>query len=160
MIPRKNMLFFLLATSIFEASAQKLQQIKLPQLEQIIDAQKAPIVIVNFWATWCQPCIRELPYFEQAAKKYPAVKVLLISLDPLTNTTAKVKPFIKSRGIKTQVYILDEGKPNQWINKVHSDWSGAIPATLFIVKKKSQRLLVEQELTKEQLEEKIQSLTP
>jgi thiol-disulfide isomerase/thioredoxin len=158
MIPGKNILFFLLATTIFEVNAQKVQQIKLVQLEQIIYAQKAPVVVVNFWATWCKPCVEELPHFEKIAKENPAVKVLLVNLDPLTNTTAKVRPFLKSRRITAQVYILDEGKPAQWISRIHSDWSGAIPATLFIANKQKQ--LIEQELTKEQLEDKIRSLLP
>ncbi len=158
MIPGKNILFFLLATTIFEVNAQKVQQIRLIQLEQIIYAQKAPVVVVNFWATWCQPCVEELPHFEKISKENPAVKVLLINLDPLTNTTAKVRPFLKSRRITAQVYILDEDKPDQWIGRVHIDWSGAIPATLFIANQQKQ--LVEQQLTKEQLENKIQSLLP
>lgn len=87
--------------------------------------------VINFWATWCIPCVKELPYFEELNAKYKndKVKVLLVSLD---FTNEQVVSFITKKKIKSEVVLLSDSKTNDWINKVDTTWSGAIPITLFI----------------------------
>lgn len=89
-------------------------------------------LVVNFWATWCIPCVKELPYFEEAHAYYKDtdVKVILVSLDFDTQLESRVIPFLKKKEIKSTVVLLDDPDANSWIDKVSPDWSGAIPATL------------------------------
>ena len=90
--------------------------------------------IVNFWATWCVPCVEELPYFETLNSKYKdqKVKILLVSLDIPSQITSKLLPFLKSNSIVSEVVVLADGRANDWIDKVDPSWSGAIPVTLFL----------------------------
>ena len=99
--------------------------------------------VVNFWATWCKPCVKELPYFERLSKEYEIkkVKVLLISLDFKTQIETKLLPFIKENNILSKVVVLADGKENEWIDKVDPSWSGAIPITLMM--KEGQRKFFE-----------------
>jgi len=88
--------------------------------------------LVNFWASWCTPCVDELPAFEKISKEYghDKVKVLLISLDFPKQIDSRLIPFIKKNGIQSEVLVLNDPDANNWINKVDAEWSGSIPATL------------------------------
>jgi thiol-disulfide isomerase/thioredoxin len=112
------------------------EMIKFPELQKLMET-KDTVLVVNFWATWCKPCIAELPHFEELAKNYEGkkVKVILISLDFKREFSTKLVPYVKNKKIKSPVYLIDEPDYNSWIDKVDSRWSGAIPATLVIDEK-------------------------
>ena len=88
--------------------------------------------VINFWATWCGPCVKELPYFEALNEKYAdqPVKVILVSLDFSNQIESKLIPFIEKRQLKSEVVVLNQANANAWIDQISADWSGAIPATL------------------------------
>jgi len=96
------------------------------------------IYVINFWATWCAPCIKELPYFEKLNAENKNVKVILVSLDSKKDLDKKLIPFIEKRKLKSKVLLLADKDYNTWLSKVDADWSGAIPATLIISGKKKQ----------------------
>lgn len=90
--------------------------------------------VVNFWATWCKPCVEELPGFDSATVllKNKPVKVLLVCLNFSDEIKTKVNPFLKSKGVRSECILLDEINGNDFVNKVSDRWSGAIPATWFV----------------------------
>lgn len=96
------------------------------------------IYVINFWATWCAPCIKELPYFEKLNAENKNVKVILVSLDSKKDLDKKLIPFIEKRKLKSKVLLLADKDYNTWLSKVDADWSGAIPATLILNGKKKQ----------------------
>ena len=97
------------------------------------------VYIVNFWATWCAPCVKELPFFEKINTEYrnKNVEVILVSLDFPHLYESKLKPFIVEHHIKSKVIALDDVDMNTWIPIVNPDWSGSIPATLIYKNDKS-----------------------
>ncbi|HEV7347526.1 TlpA disulfide reductase family protein [Telluribacter sp.] len=142
MIFYKKLWLSLLVMTAPGCFAQHVRVIKYNQLNQLLSTKNDTILIVNFWATWCKPCIEELPYFEklQARHARDKVKVLLVSLDFKSQLEKKVKPFLSKTGISTsQVVLLDETDPGLWMEKVATDWSGALPFTLFIHRKKGRK---------------------
>lgn len=88
--------------------------------------------VINFWATWCAPCVKELPYFEDLNANYSSknVEVILVSLDFPNKIESKLIPFLKKKNLKSEVVVLDDVKSNEWIPKVNENWTGAIPATV------------------------------
>lgn len=88
--------------------------------------------IINFWATWCKPCVEELPHFERIHRDYQQrpVKVLLVSLDMVRHLETRLLPFLKQHQISSTVFLLNDPRSHLWIDKVDSGWSGSIPATL------------------------------
>jgi thiol-disulfide isomerase/thioredoxin len=122
-----------------------------PFLEQKNDQ----IHVINFWATWCVPCVAELPYFEQLGQEYPDVDVLLVSLDFPKKIKENLIPFIKKNKLQSQVILLDEPDANKWIPQVDPSWSGAIPATIIYKNDKSQ--FYEQSFNFVELEEAMAS---
>ncbi|MEH6537653.1 MAG: redoxin domain-containing protein [Psychroserpens sp.] len=111
--------------------------------------------VVNFWATWCAPCVKELPYFEQLNANYSnkKVEVILVSLDFPKHIETKLKPFLKKKGLQSEVLLLDDVDSNAWIPKVNKDWSGAIPAT--IIYNKDKTTFYERSFTYKELETEL-----
>lgn len=105
--------------------------IKYPQLEELIAEKSDKLRVFNFWATWCAPCIKEMPHFEKINKDDPDVELYFISMDD-GRKLERVTNFIEKRKILAPVYLLDDVDYNTWIDKVNPQWSGAIPATLFV----------------------------
>jgi len=135
--------------------------IKWPALEEYMNKKDDKIKVINFWATWCKPCMEELPYFEQIHREYKDknIEVLLVSLDQ-ASMTDKVKTTLKKNNITAKVVVLDEVDFNKWINLVDTTWSGSIPATLIISNNNTSKMFYERQFTKQQLEELILPLKP
>jgi len=89
---------------------------------------------VNFWATWCKPCVMELPEFMEVNKIYrnnPGFKMVLVSLDTAGDVETSVQPFLVKNKIDAEVLLLNDNKRmNEWIPAVDKKWSGSIPATV------------------------------
>ena len=106
--------------------------VNFDQLEPHLHKTNDTVYLVNFWATWCAPCIKELPAIQAVEKKYAGkkFKVLLVSLDFNKELTSRLEPFVKSKNITSDVFLLNDPDQNRWINKVDARWSGDIPFTL------------------------------
>ncbi len=108
------------------------QVVNFDQLEPHLHHNNDTVYLINFWATWCAPCIKELPAIKAVEEKYAneKFKVLLVSLDLPNELSSRLQPFIKSKNITSDVILLNDPNQNRWINKVDPDWSGEIPFTL------------------------------
>ncbi len=150
----KKVLSALLFFACFGLSAQELPFIKGEQISIWKKADTDTVFVLNFWATWCAPCVEELPDFEKLNKEYAGkkVKIVLVSTDFKKQVDSKVKPFVKERGLENLAVFMDESNPNKWIDSVDVSWSGAIPATLVWSKRKGVSQFFEKKLTYEELE--------
>ncbi|KPL14776.1 MAG: hypothetical protein AMS26_09530 [Bacteroides sp. SM23_62] len=88
--------------------------------------------LVNFWASWCTPCVEELPAFERIGEEFrhQKVKVLLVSLDFPRQIESRLVPFLEQHQIRSEVIVLNDPDANNWIDRVDPSWSGSIPATV------------------------------
>jgi thiol-disulfide isomerase/thioredoxin len=112
--------------------------------------------VVNFWATWCAPCVKELPYFETLQANYSdSIEVVLISLDFPHQYETKLKPFIKKQNLKSKIVVLDDPDMNSWIPKVNPQWDGAIPVTL--IYNESKRLFYSRTFSYQELESELKT---
>ena len=140
----KKLLVLLFCFLPFKDHAQQPQIIKINQLKAIIGQPDDRILVLNFWATWCGPCVSELPLFEKLnAENRPDVRVALVSLDlDLDPDPKKVYKFVSRKKLRSEVFVLDEKDPNAWIDQIDGEWSGALPATIVINKKTGKRKFV------------------
>jgi thiol-disulfide isomerase/thioredoxin len=113
--------------------------------------------VVNFWATWCRPCVKELPYFEKLNAEYTdkKVKVVLVSLDFPEKLENQVIPYVE-KNLKSDVWLLDDADANGWIPKIDKSWSGAIPATLIF--NKNHRMFYEHSFTYTELVKEVMAI--
>lgn len=125
------------------------------KLEYFLTQKNDTTYVVNFWATWCVPCVEELPHFEKINEKYKKdkVKVMLVSLDMFKMVESKLLPFIKEKQLKSDVVYLRDPDQNTWLPKVDSTWSGALPATL--IYNKDKRKFYEKSFTYDELEKEV-----
>ncbi len=130
-------------------------EMNFSELEPLLHKSNDTTYVINFWATWCKPCVEELPAFEELNRKYSnrPVKVLLVSLDFVRNLESRVIPFIKNQNLKSEIVLLNDPKSNIWIDKVNPDWSGSIPATL--IYNRNQRTFYERAFHFEELETEL-----
>ena len=153
----------ILLTLVFGFSLARAQQseiIKFEALQKIMADDSKKIHVINFWATWCGPCIQELPYFERInAANHPEVKVTLVSLDlELNPNPEKVFRFIDLKKLRSDIVLLDESDPNSWINKVDKRWSGALPATILINHETGKRIFIGKALREGELEKYLSEI--
>ena len=163
-------LFFLLASTVSNAgnnyltsssgaeAGARVKVVNFNEFEPILHQENDTVYVVNFWATWCGPCIKEIPYFEQLGVKYrdSNLKIIMVSLDMPNQIESKLIPFIEKNNMKNDVLLLDDPNFNSWIPVVDKEWTGAIPATL--IYSKSIREFYAKELTFIELEEIVKPL--
>lgn len=132
-------LSFLILALPFFAVSQQIPVEKFNELEKRWTNNSDTVFLVNYWATWCKPCVEELPDFLKLNEEYKdkAFKMILVSLDFPKHIESRVKPFINSHNIAPQVVLLDDDA-NIWINKVNPNWDGSIPVTQIIQSNKKE----------------------
>jgi thiol-disulfide isomerase/thioredoxin len=152
--------FCLIAATVNSLYSQSVRVVDFQGFEQEISRQDAQVIVVNFWATWCRPCIRELPVFQQVHDDYDEknVKVLLVSLDFAEHLEDRVIPFINNRNIEAEVILLDDVDYNSWIDRVDENWQGDIPFTLIISRMNGERFSHFGEISLEELVITIDSI--
>jgi thiol-disulfide isomerase/thioredoxin len=149
----KYVLVVLLFGLLGNAQAQQIKTVTPDWIDGIHASKSDTLYIINFWATWCKPCVEELPYFEQLADTCAnkKVKIYLVTTDMRKDIATRVTDFIKAKKLIQQVVFINEVNADKWINKVSEEWSGAIPATLMIKGDIGYKHFKEGELTFEEL---------
>jgi thiol-disulfide isomerase/thioredoxin len=133
----KNLLsifIFFVSFAVLSAQKTEISIMKYEDLEKRIQKDNDKLVVVNFWATTCAPCVKELPHFMEINNKYkdqPNFKMILVSLDRLMDKERVLK-FIKNKNLTAEVILLDDIKRmNTWIPRFEKNWDGNIPVTIF-----------------------------
>lgn len=141
------------------AYSQQIKKVKISDVVKMIDTSTMPMV-VNFWATWCSPCVHEIPWFETsiAELKNEQVKLILVSLDFAGDYPAKLKAFVKSKGYKATILWLDETDADLFCPPINDKWSGSIPATIMVNNKKNYRQFYGEQIPEMKLKQELKKL--
>lgn len=154
------MVTMILMLGIKTTTAQNIQLVDREWVTAMGQNKSDTVYVINFWATWCKPCIEELPHFEKlnSAYQHQKVKVILVSCDFTKQLDSRVVPFVKNKNLKSDVRFMNETDPNTWIDRVDPQFSGAIPATLILKGSSNFRTFKEGETNYEELEQIIKPL--
>jgi thiol-disulfide isomerase/thioredoxin len=149
---------FLFTVLAIVASAQQTTKWKIADLENYISKSEKPL-IVNFWATFCKPCVEEIPYFQKLVKRYQkeGIELLLVSLD-LQEAYPKIKGFAEKHHFTSKIVYLNETNADVFCPRIDANWSGAIPASLLINNKTGYRKFFEEQIAATKLEKEIKAL--
>jgi len=138
------------------ANSQEIKKIKVTDLEKTIRESKGPMII-NFWATYCVPCLKEIPHFQEQAKA-KKISLLLISLDLEEDYPKKINATAKRLKFTAPINWLNETDADYFCPKIDSSWSGALPSTLLINNSTGYRKFIEDDITKDELEKLINAM--
>lgn len=141
-------LFFLIGAS---SSYAQIESIKIEKLSTLINKAQNNIVVVNFWATFCKPCLEEIPAFIKTSKSNQNISLMLVSVDARDVYTQKLNKFVQKHMRNSLVYWLDETDASYFCPIVDPSWEGTIPATLIVNKRNNKRFFVEGEMSEKEL---------
>jgi len=101
-------------------------------LKRLIGERSGKVLLLNIWATWCEPCIAEFPDLKKLSQTYDtaAVEVVAISADYPDEVDTKIMPFLRKTDVPFRVFVAQFEHPEDFINAVNRSWSGALPASL------------------------------
>ena len=147
------LLIFFCLISKFSFSQVNATVIKIDELKSMLKAKSDTTYVINFMATWCKPCLAEIPIFEQVAKKnlLSKFKLVYISLDAFEDLSKKLNTLIVQKNIQNKIYLLDEPAFTSWIGIVEPNWNGAIPITLIFNPEKKTKSIIRNATTYQQL---------
>jgi thiol-disulfide isomerase/thioredoxin len=149
--------YLLLLSFVFYG--QEVKKVKIAELQEYIQKSDHPL-LVSFWATWCAPCVEEIPWLQEAVQKYrdEKVELILVSLDFATSYPKKVTDFVKQKNFKATFFWLNETNADDFCPKIDPRWEGSIPATLLINHKTGYRRFFDRQLTDRQAEPEVKKL--
>ena len=103
-----------------------------PVIKRAIAAQRGHVVLVNFWATWCGPCVAEFPAIVQTSRRYKSqgLRVFAVSADQLKDRQTKVVPFLVKSGADFPAYLEKSADPEEFIDAFDPAWQGDLPRTI------------------------------
>ena len=136
--------------------AQQVKSVKITDLENTIKESKTPL-IVNFWATFCVPCLQEIPYFQEITGQYKAkdVSIVFVSLDMKEAYPVKVNEMAKKLNLVYPVVWLNETNADYFCPQIDTTWSGGMPSSLFVNNATGYHKFFEEPLSREKLEEEV-----
>ncbi|MHB1177104.1 MAG: TlpA disulfide reductase family protein [Daejeonella sp.] len=150
-----RVLYMITFQSVFcvAVKGQNIPLLDANQLENRLSAGKDTTFVINFWATWCMPCLKELPNFEKLQQEFSGqkLKVILLSIDHRSKANSAVASFVRRQNLKNEVFVANEQKPQEYIKKIDNTWAGSLPATLIVNRSKDKRNFFEKEFTYSEL---------
>jgi thiol-disulfide isomerase/thioredoxin len=153
------MRIFVLFLLVGITSSLKAQDIASWKVNDVVHYMDKPdsVLVINFWATFCKPCVEEIPYLESISKKYEdkKVKLLLVSLDLKNFYPGLIKNFVEKNNYVSQVVWLNESNADYFCPKINKSWSGVIPSTIIINKKTGYKKFIEEQMKPEQFEQEL-----
>ncbi len=160
-------LFFVLLFQLFislvgaqqpSSNVSVIRKVKAADVKVMIDSSNGP-TIVNFWATWCGPCVRELAYFDSIINtRNVAVRLILVSLDFPASYPKRLSEFVKKHRYKGEVVYLNETNADVFIPIIESKWNGAIPASIFLDNSKLRYEMFNMQLTRQRFSLELDKL--
>ncbi len=139
------------------SNAQTIPSWKITDVVKYCNEKTDSVYVINFWATWCRPCVEELPYLQSITKKYADKKVelLLVSLDLASFYPEKIEAFVKKQNINANIVWLNETNADYFCNMIDKKWSGSIPATVIVNPSKGYKKFYELQFDEEEFEEEL-----
>ncbi|MGF2412793.1 MAG: TlpA disulfide reductase family protein [Ferruginibacter sp.] len=140
------------------AKAQDIPRLKMTDVVKSFTATSDSIYVINFWATFCKPCVAEIPEFIKVTNKYKKdkVKLLLVSLDLPSFYPKRIATFAAKNNFTTNIAWLDETDADYFCPMIDKAWSGAIPATIIVNTKTGYKKFFEAEMKEEEFEKELQ----
>jgi thiol-disulfide isomerase/thioredoxin len=150
--------FIALLAVCLSLTAQSYAKVSESQIEELLRQKNDTTYVINFFASWCAPCVQELPELQAFAVEHRTekVKLILVSLDFEEDAEDALMPLLNKYTITEPVWLLSESG-NRWIARVDKHWNGSIPATLLVNHQLKKREFITQRVTNASLNQSLKN---
>ena len=138
--------------------AQEIRKMNIGELENYIQTRSQPAVF-NFWATWCAPCIEEMPSFNKIVGQNKNIELVFVSVDNEKAFPETIRMMVNKKKIHATVIWLNETNADVFCPRIDKKWEGSIPASLFINHKNSYRKFIESQLSPAELRKELRLMS-
>lgn len=158
---KKTLLIAVVCCFTVVVHAQSIPKLKMDDVVKLFENKSDATYVINFWATFCKPCVAEIPHFIKIADKYKAqkVKLLLVSVDLPSFYPKRIAAFATAYKFATNLAWLDETDADHFCPMIDKNWSGAIPATIMVNAKTGYKKFFEGEIKGEEFEKELKMAT-
>lgn len=145
--------------SLLLLSAMLAGDVDAAALARVVAANRGRVVVLSFWATWCEPCVREFPDLVALARERRDVAFVSVSIDEPEDRPL-VESFLAERRPSFPVYLKAPGPDDAFIDGVDRGWGGAVPATVVFNRKGRRAAILQGEHSRADIERAIAEATP
>lgn len=133
--------------------------VSVPRLAEMIQQSRDRVVVVNFWATWCAPCIEEMPELAAFYREYKdRLTFLSVSVDdPTVLTDGRLASFISKLDLPFHIYLLDNRDPEAVGASFGLEFN-TVPVTLVYDRSGALSKVWEEDVTSADLQEVVKPL--
>lgn len=150
---KKLSLLVVFSITLFLGFSQEVKTVKIEELKKVYTKSNDTTYVVNFFASWCGPCMMEIPILNkfQEEHKNSKIQLIYVSVDNPSSTKKLQKVVIKMK-MQPPIYLLNESSDFSWLPNIDKRWQGSIPATMIINGNKNVKAFFETPMEKGQLE--------
>jgi thiol-disulfide isomerase/thioredoxin len=129
-------------------------------VKEIVASHEGEVVLLNFWATWCPPCVREFPELVEVEKEYRGrgVAVISVSIDFPEKLEKELLPFLEEHQPDFEVYLKKDGDVTVFTRTIDPEWKGTLPATFFYDRQGRSSVKRYSEMTRPEMERILNAL--
>ena len=127
----------------------------LNEFRSLLEAPATRIQVFNFWATWCAPCVKELPMIDAFASANPDIEVILVNVEGTADPFNKVADFARRKKLQTRIILLNTQDSGNWTTRIEKSWKNALPVTIIRNGGNKKRIFRDRALSPGELEELV-----
>lgn len=143
-----------------ESPLPEVRAVNTAELDQIMEKTRGKVTVLNFWATWCLPCVQEMPDFVTLYNESDLESFALVSLsiDDVAEVSGAIPEFQRTHKMPFPIYVLNERNDEALLKAVRGKFNGMIPTTFIYDKSGALVKMVEGSVTLAELRELLKPL--
>ena len=136
------------------------QLVDASEIQDLVRRQSGRVVLLNFWATWCPPCLAEFPEIValERAHRDRGLTVISVSADSPGRVESDLLPFLEKHPSDFPIYVMQTDDVDAFMHRIDPEWNGTIPTTFFFDRRGNVAFKRFEAMSREKLEQALDYL--